>query len=148
MQQPKGFNDGASQVCLLIKSIYSLHQARRQWNIVFNTRTRKHGYTHLRSDPCIYVLHIGGELAIITVWVDDLLLFTTIIRLMECMKNDLHTEWEMTNLGKLAKIVGIEISCEQNSISISQKLYIKSILKCEGMERSNPVGMPLNPNYQ
>jgi len=47
---------------------------------------------------------------IITVWVDNLLLIVKPDKLMEQTKSDLHTEWEMTNLGEPTKIIGIEIS--------------------------------------
>lgn len=41
---------------------------------------------------------------------------------------------------------GIEITRNHHSISISQKLYIESILRREGMKRVNPVSMPLDSN--
>jgi len=46
---------------------------------------------------------------IITVWVDNLLLFTTSDLLMKKMKNDICTEWETTDLREPFKIIGIEI---------------------------------------
>ena len=52
----------------------------------------------------------------------------------------------MTDLGEPSKIIGIEISHDPQSITISQKLYIESILKQEGLDHANPVGMTLDPN--
>jgi len=46
----------------------------------------------------------------------------------------------------LSKIVGIKIMMSKDLIAISQRQYIKSILKKEGLEQSNPVAMPLDPN--
>jgi hypothetical protein len=146
MRQPEGFDDGTGRVCLLEKSLYGLKQAGREWNILLNKIMVKLGYTRLRSDPCAYVKRRGKDFTVVTVWVDDLLLFATTPELMEKIKNDLHSHWEMTDLGEPSKIVGIEVKQSQNSITISQKLYIESILKREGMERANPVGMPLDPN--
>jgi hypothetical protein len=37
------------------------------------------------------------------------------------MENNLHAEWEITDLGEPSKIVGIEITCIKDSITISQK---------------------------
>ena len=146
MQQPEGFADGTGQVCLLIKTLYGLKQAGCKWNIELDTKLRRQGYTHLRSDPWAYIWRIGEEFAIITVWVDDLLLFTTTIRLMNKMKLDIRAEWEVTDLGEPSKIVGIEITQSRDSIAISQRQYIESILRKEGLKRSNPVAMPLDPN--
>jgi hypothetical protein len=109
---------------------------------------RKYGYKRLLSDPCAYIRCDGDDIAIITVWVDNLLLFATSQDLMDKMKVDLRKEWEITNLGEPSKIVRIEIICQNNSISISQCGYIDKILKKEGLEHSNPVMMPLNPNVK
>ncbi len=106
---------------------------------------RWHGFKCLRSDPCAYIRKEHDGFAIITVWVDDLLLFATSESLMEKMKADIHTEWETTNLGEPSKIIGIEITRSSNGIFIGQKAYIESILRREGMERTNPVAMPLDP---
>jgi len=85
------------------------------------------------------------DLEIITVWVDDLLLFATSIKLMSDMKDMIHGGWEVTDLGEPSKIVGIEILMKPTEVIISQKKYIESILVKEGMEHANPVGMPLDP---
>jgi len=107
---------------------------------------QKHGFKHLRSDPCAYIRREHSGFAIITVWVDDLLLFVMLDLLMEKIKTDIHTKWETTDLGEPFKIIGIEITQKHNSIFISQKAYIKSILKHKRMECTNPVAMPLDLN--
>ena len=145
MQQPEGFADMTRQVCLLVKTLYGLKQAGRKWNIKLNTKLRRRGYARLHSDPCAYIWCIGDDFAIITVWVDDLLLFTMSTKLMNKMKSDMKAEWEVTDLGEPSKIVGIEIMTNEDSIAISQSKYIESILKKEGLERCNPVAMPLDP---
>jgi len=41
MQQPEGFTDGTGRVCLLIKTLYGLKQARCKWNIELDTKLRR-----------------------------------------------------------------------------------------------------------
>jgi hypothetical protein len=146
MEQPIGFEDGSGLVCLLIKSIYGLKQAGRVWNIEFDCAIRKHGFRPLISDPCTYILCRDDHFIIVTVWVDDLLLFVTLESLIEQTKANLEAEWELTDLGELVKIVGIEIALRDHSIMISQRRYLESILCKEGMDNANTVGMPLDPN--
>ncbi len=145
MHQPKGFEDGTDRICELLKSLYGLKQSGRAWNIEFDRAMRRHGFKRLRSDPCAYIRKEHDGFAIITVWVDNLLLFATSESLMEKMKADIRTEWETTDLGEPSKIIGIEITRSSNGIFIGQKAYIESILRREGMERANPVAMPLDP---
>jgi hypothetical protein len=58
----------------------------------------------------MYIWKEYDKFVIITVWVDNLLLFTTSDLLMKKMKNDIRTEWETTDLGEPFKIIGIEIT--------------------------------------
>jgi hypothetical protein len=67
MKQPEGFEDGTDRICLLINTIYSLKQAGCEWNKQLDDKLQQHRYTHLRSDPCMYVRWEGDEIAIITV---------------------------------------------------------------------------------
>ena len=79
-------------------------------------------------------------------WVNDLLLFAMMIRLMNKMKADIKAKWEVTDLGEPSKIVSIEITIDNDLIAISQSKYIESILKKKGLEQVNPVAMPMDPN--
>src|SRR5216683_8245302 len=82
MEQPVGFDNRTGLICLLIKSIYSLKQAGQVWNIKFDDAIQWHGFQALISDPCTYILREGNAYIIITIWVDDLLLFATMDELI------------------------------------------------------------------
>ena len=146
MAQPVRFKGDLGQVCLLIKSIYGLKQAGQVWNIEFDLAMQKYGYKPLISDPCTYILCQGNDFIIITVWIDNLLLFGTLDELIEQTVAQLKAEWEITDLGEPVKIVGIEIALGDHSVTISQCWYLESILCKEHMDMANPVGMPLDPN--
>jgi hypothetical protein len=146
MLQPEGCEDGTDLVCRLLKTIYGLKQAGRAWNKQLDEKLRKHGFKRLLSDPCAYIRWVDGECAIIIVWVDDLLLFATTIKMMEDMKSAIKSEWVVTDLGQPSKIVGIEITTGEGTITISQQKYIESVLAKEGMLRANAVGMPMDPH--
>ena len=146
MEQPIGFDDESGLVCLLIKSIYGLKQAGHVWNIEFDYVMRRHGFQPLILDPCTYILWDGDQFIIVTIWVNDLLLFAMADKLIERTKVNLEAKWELTDLGKPVKIVGIEIALSNHSVTISQCRYLESVLQKEGIEHANPVGMPLDPN--
>ena len=87
-------------------------------------------------------------MAIITVWVDDLLLFASSDELMKQTKSDLHSKWEVTDLGKPTKIIGIEITQTDDSIIISQKGYVESILQREGLNEMSRSTTPMDPHIK
>jgi hypothetical protein len=68
--------------------------------------------------------------------------------LMQQTKSDLCTEWEATDLGEPSKIIGVEITQTEDSLTILQKVYIESILECKGLSKINSVSMPLDPNIK
>jgi hypothetical protein len=109
MNQPEGYNDRTARLCRLIKTLYELKQSGREWNTKLNTKLQKIGFERLQSDPCVYIRKMNG-IEIITVWVDDLLLFTKAKVTMDNLKRELGNLFEITNLGKPSKLVGIEIT--------------------------------------
>ena len=146
MRQPEGFDDKSGKVCRLIKTLYGLKQSGREWNKELDRQLKDKGFTNLWSDPCAYIRRHDEDLEVITVWVDDLLLFTSNNLLEEKLVDKLNSMFELTDLGRPSKIVGIEISQTEDSVTITQKQYLLSILHKEGMENANPVTIPLDPN--
>jgi len=146
MEQPEGFTDGTMSVCELIKTLYGLKQSGREWNIQLNEKLTSRGFKNLYSDPCVYIRWGTNDTQIITVWVDDLLIFTTTSKSMTDLKCEINEMFEVSDLGEPNKIVGIEISQdrEKKSITIKQSTYIDAILKKYGMDDVNPVKTPMD----
>jgi len=64
------------------------------------------------------------------------------------MKEEIKASWEVTDMGELKKIIGIEISHTRNNVTISQQCYIKSILEHEHLTDCNHVSMPMDPKVK
>ena len=41
MRQPEGYDDGTGRVCMLVKTLYGLKQAGREWNQEFDSKLRR-----------------------------------------------------------------------------------------------------------
>ena len=106
MRQPEGCEDGTGRVCKLVKPLYGLKQAGREWNNELDGKLKDHEYQCLTSDPCVYIRRDNDDFGILAVWVDDSLLFTSMDQMMDHMKDTLSSEWEVTNLGELHKKIG------------------------------------------
>lgn len=138
MTQPEGHNDGTSHVCLLIKTLYRLKQSGREWNIELDGKLKKYGFIRLKSNLCVYTQCNAENIAILTVWVDNLMLFASSDEILKSVKIQLSAEWEITDLGEPAKIIGIEITRILDGIKISQEKYIDSILNKRGWRAPIP----------
>ena len=47
MKQPEGYGNGTSRICKLIKTLYGLKQAGREWNLELDRKMRDKGYVGL-----------------------------------------------------------------------------------------------------
>ena len=150
MAQPEGYDDGSNKACRLKKTLYGLKQSGREWNTELDFQLGKRGYRRIHSDPCVYIQKTPDRTMIITVWVDDMLIFATTILAMKIAKRDISDAFEVTDLGEPSKIVGIEITRdrEQRKITITQTSYIETILAKYGLQDACPVRTPLDPNIK
>lgn len=76
IRQPKEFVDlkNPGQVLKLHKAIYGLKQSGKEWNDNLDSFLHQIGFVQSVNEPCLYKSTIRGELVLITVYVDDLLI--------------------------------------------------------------------------
>lgn len=114
----------ANSVCKLNKALYGLKQAPK---------------------ICIFV-H-GKERLVIGVYVDDLLIMGENREAIDRLKIKLQTRFKMTDLGPATYYLGIKLTRQWNQwgnkLCLSQKAYIKKILKDFKMEDANGVATPM-----
>ena len=77
LEPPAGFEDHEHPdwVRKLDKALYGLKQARCEWNQTLDEYLRKEGFKFIRSeaDHSLYVLHEGGKVVWLVIYVDDML---------------------------------------------------------------------------
>lgn len=150
MKQPEAYSDGSNKVCLLIKSLYGLKQASRQWNIKLNEVLLRAGYKRCIKDACIYVRRSGDTMVIVAVYVDDLLIFHNHTAWKDQLKSTLTNNFKMKDLGQASNILGINIVIDRvnHSISLDQRKYTEAVLRRFKMHDCEPVKLPLDPNQR
>ena len=96
MKQPEGFvKRGQEQkVCKLKRSIYGLRQSPRCWNFALDSQLKKMGFQQTTSDPCLYI-STEGELFIVAVYVDDILLAGKSTKRMEEVKKEFGKQFKV-----------------------------------------------------
>lgn len=105
MAQPDGFGDGTNRVCKLNKAVYGLKQAGRQWNLKLDRALKEYGLKRSNSDPCIYF----GENIILAIYVDDFLIFFKLEKELMKLKQFLHTNFRMKDIGEAKNALGMRI---------------------------------------
>ena len=148
MKQPIGYEkDGEEHlVCKLQKSIYGLKQSSRCWNAALDAHLRKMGFSQSKSDPCIYVSG-GDDSFYIGVYVDDLILAGKDEAKMKRVKEELASEFDIKDLGRLSYFLGMSIAQDQKKkIWMGQPTYTKKLLSKMGMNDCKPVSTPADPS--
>lgn len=131
MDQPEGYVQPGheSKVCKLTKSLYGLKQAPKQWHDKFDQCVLASGFKANESDKCIYYKSENSEHVIICLYVDDLLIFGTSMRIIEFTKSLLKKNFEMKDLGEADVILGMKITRTCDGIFLDQAHYVEKILR-------------------
>ena len=115
----------------LKKSLYGLRQSPKNWFGTMDNHLSNIGLRLLKSDPCVYVLEAKTGTAILTLYVDNILLLGNNKQLLGKLKKQLMDRFEMKDLGDVSKVVGMNVTQdrENGTITIDQKDYTENILE-------------------
>ena len=102
MDQSKGFVEPGqeSKVCKLIKSLYDLKQASKQWHEKFDSCMIENGYKSNECDKFIYSKSWNNLHVIISLYVDDMLIFGLNMHVINETKNMLKSHFDMKYFGE------------------------------------------------
>jgi hypothetical protein len=151
MRQPTGFvaeGEQAHHVWKLNKSLYGLKQAGRTWHLKMDQTLLASGFIALDADACVYRREKGFSVIIISLYVDDLLLFSNDLRALTAFKAALSRRFEMKDLGEAKFVLGIAVIRDRSkrTIALSQASYTRELLRTYQMESCNAAHTPVQPN--
>ena len=117
MEQPDGFvlKGQERKVCKLKKSLYGLKQSPKQWHEKFETTLTSVGFVANEADKCVYYRQGGGEGVVLCLYVDDILIFWTSLKVIEEVKIFLSHCFEMKDLGEADVILNIKLLRDENN---------------------------------
>ena len=86
MEQPDGYVDPTypDKVCRLLQALYGLKQAPKMWYAELDDFLKTQGFDNIDPDACLYLLMDDGEINIVLVYVDDLLLVASSLAAIYC----------------------------------------------------------------
>jgi hypothetical protein len=147
MKKPEGFSlKGKKElVCKMKKSLYGLKRSPRMWYQKFDTYMVRLGFTRSKDDHCVYFKLIGDHLIYLVLYVDDMLLIGNNKEIIQDVKNQLSSKFDMKDLGDANFILGMEIKrdWEKRKLWLNQRKYVETILQRFNMHEFKLVKVPI-----
>lgn len=143
---PQGYKCAKQgQVCKLLKSLYGLKHASREWNTEFTKQLTSFGFTSTTYDPCLFTRGQNDSFICLIVYVDDILVSGPSESLIAELKSFLDSAFTIKDLGPAKFFLGMEIARGQDGTSLNQRKYVLEILSSNGMLCCKPAATPLPP---
>ena len=147
MKQPPGYIDPEHPdwVCRLLRNLYGLKQAPRVWHKTVDPFIQSLNFTPTSGDPCLYYRWDEAQLSLISLHVDDFTISSDCPSILDSIGKALSKQFTMTDDGELKNVLGLSIERDlsKSLVYISQKSYIKSLLKKFAMDEARPVKTPM-----
>ena len=114
------------------------------WYQKFDTYIWGLGFTKSKEDHCVYLKLIGDHVIYLVLYVDDMLLIGNDKEIIQDLKTQLFSKFDMKDLGAANYIMGMEIKryWEKRKLWLNQRKYFKTILQRFNMQDSKPVNVP------
>ncbi|CAM8908070.1 unnamed protein product [Rhodiola kirilowii] len=150
MKLPPGFykkEKAAGKVCKLVKSIYGLKQASRQWFAKFSASLVEFGFKPSLNDYSLFTLMQGSDFLILLVYVDDVIITGNSETLMAAVKQFIHEKFRIKDLGHLKYFLGLEVARSTDGIILNQRKYALELLEEHKLTDCKPAKTPMKPKH-
>ena len=105
------------------------------------------GFVANEADICVYYRYGGGEGVILCLYVDDILIFGTCLKVIEELKDFLSKNFDMKDLGVADVILNINLLREENGgVTLVQSHYGENMLSRFGYSDCKPISTPYDPS--
>lgn len=147
VMQPEGYvKEGQENlVYRLFKAIYGLRQVPRAWYAKLNGFLESLGFVRCPYEHAVDTKRVGKESLIIGVYVDDIIVTGTNVKLIKDFKEQMNNKFHMSDMEKLWYYLGIEVKHGVDCIELKQSGYARNVLEKAGMAGCNPTNFPMNP---
>jgi hypothetical protein len=150
MEQPRGFESKIhpEYVCKLKKALYGLKQAPRAWYGKIAEFLIQNDFKVAPSDSSLFVNFKEERIAIVLVYVDDLIIMGDNVEEIQRIRNNLSIRFQMKEIGDLKHFLGLEVEHTKEGIFLGQQKYTKYILERYGLLDCKPISTPMDPNVK
>lgn len=134
-------------VLKLKKSLYGLKQAGRLWNELLDNFLISNGFQRSSVDMCLYFKKEKGEITVVGIYVDDLLVTGTSKACVDKFFQEAKV-LDVKALGVVSKFLGMRVTQRPDGgLDIDQESTIEEMLEKFGLKEANRVLLPIGINY-
>ncbi|CAI7834164.1 unnamed protein product [Closterium sp. NIES-53] len=127
MTQPPGYEDGTGRVCKLKKFIYGLKQAPRCWYQTFAAVLEEMGFRTSSCNESLFLKGEGEKLVLFLVYVDDILLFSSSMKEIQNVQQQLMKNFKCKTLGEVKYYLGMHAS-EDERVEAEEQQQFQSLV--------------------
>jgi reverse transcriptase-like protein len=141
MKAPPGFDVPEGMVLCLIKAVYGTKQGGKVWYDDIRSTLQLMGYTCTNADHTVFICLHNSTRSIITLYVDNITMVSNNLETINQDKEALKKHYEMTDLGEIAWILSIHITCNCKAgwIALLQEKFITETLERFGKGNVYPI---------
>ncbi|CAI7841540.1 unnamed protein product [Closterium sp. NIES-53] len=150
MTQPPVYEDGTGRVCKLKKSIYSLKLALRCWYQKLAAVLEEMGFRTSSCDESLFLKGEGEKLVLFLVYVDDILLFSSSMKEIQKVQQQLMKNFKCKTLGEVNYYLGmhVERDLDHRWLKLHQEKFVKELREKYGIENERKVATPLPAEFK
>ncbi|KAB2615038.1 hypothetical protein D8674_021626 [Pyrus ussuriensis x Pyrus communis] len=120
-------------------------EAPRAWNKRFTWFFPSLGFSNIYSDSSLFVKHVGNEIVVLLLYVDDIIITGSASDAISQVINALTAEFDTKDLASLHYFLGIQITKTATGLFLSQTKYIQDLLVKYEMFDAKPCDTPCFP---
>ena len=133
----------------LLKSIYGLKQAARDWHVELHKLLVELGLTASAADPSLYYAFLpDGVLVLMAIFVDDVLTCTNSVSFYKRFIKEFNKRFACKDLGELDQYIGIEVRRDEFGALLSRVHSIDKLAEKFASENRNLHKYPITKDIQ
>ena len=150
LEQPPGYatRDRKGWVWRLLKALYGLKQGSKKWYDALHKAMDELGFTRSEADHGVFFKHVGKDIVISAVHVDDGVVTGNNVSLIKKFKVDMNAKYKLSDLGPVNSLLGIKVNRDlaNRTIALSQLAYIEAIITKFNFDNLKACAMPMDPS--
>ena len=148
----KGVKTKKGHSLRVLKSLYGLKQAARDWNLMCKDHLLEIGFEQSLADPCLFVHKKGG--ITLLVYVDDMAAAAKKKAELDWFFRSMKERFNIKDLGEIEKILGMRVTRNRRTreLFLDQEQYLEKVLQrlglpLESTSTSKPRHTPMSGKY-